>query len=179
MANKIGEGLRKLKGHLFKFSKKEKLDDDFVKILLLTPEAIEERRKEAMRYLLKDYFESKKRREDYMRKLESYGKIRRWFYKRSKSLIYAGMFIKEVIAKPVIIFALACSSAFSMWLGMTVGPIVMRFTETYIISPFDYVLNVVVLFPVGFSPAIISIVLSYFQEKKKSKRLLETYGIRI
>lgn len=179
MANKIEKGLRKLKEHLLKSSENEKLNDDFIKIVLLTPEAIEERRKEAMRFLLKEYFKSKRRQEEYMRKLAGYGKIKRWFYKRSRSLIFAGIFLKEAVAKPAILFAFACSGAFSMWLGITVGPMVIKFTEMHIISPFNYVLNVLVLFPIGFSPVIISIVVGYFQEKKKLKRLLENYGIRI
>jgi hypothetical protein len=141
------------------------------------PKTMEERRQEALEYIVKKHFEWKRREEEYRKKLESYGKIRRWAYKRIIGLRDAGMIIKEVIVKPFIMTIMICSCVFSMLLGMTIGQQFSSFTRYYILSPFNYVIDVLVLFPLGFSPGIISIILTYYVEKRKIKRLLEDYGI--
>jgi hypothetical protein len=140
---------------------------------------MEERRQEALKYLVEKHFEWKKREEDHRKKLESYGKIRRWIYKRSISLKDAGMIIKESIVKPFIMVLLIGSGAFSMWLGTMIGQQITKFTQYYVPSPFNYVLDLFILFPLGFSPCIIGVILSYYIEKRKMKKLLEDYGVTI
>ena len=180
MAQKIRKGLYKLKRELDRVFKREKSDPEFIlEPVLFSPLTIEKRRSEALDYLVEEYFEGKKREEEYLKKLESYGRVRRWLYKRAVSLKYVGMVVKELMVKPSILTTLIFSTYFSVWLGTTLGPKVSDFTAMYISHPSKYVLDVLILFPIGFSPAILSIVLNYHMEKKKLKRTLENYGIRI
>jgi hypothetical protein len=141
------------------------------------PKTSEERRQEALKYLVEKHFERKRREEEYRKKLESYGRIRRWVYTRSMSVKDAFMVFQEVIVKPAIMTIMICSTLFSIWLGTTVGQQFTKFTIHYIPSPFNYVLDVLVLFPLGFSPGIASVILTYYVEKRKIKRLLEDYGV--
>jgi len=138
---------------------------------------IEERRQEALKYLVEKHLEQKRHEEEYRKKLESYGKIRRWVYKRIVSLKDVGMIIKETIVKPSIMLIMVCSGFFSIWLGTIIGQQVMGFTRYYLSSPINYVFDVLILFPIGFSPGIISITLTYYVEKRKLKKLLEDYGV--
>lgn len=180
MAQKIRKGLYKLKKNLYGVFKREKSDPEFIlEPVLFSPLTIEKRRREALGYLVEKYFEGKKREEEYLKKLESYGRFRRWLYKRAVSLKYVGIVVKELVVKPSILTMLICSTYFSVWLGTTLGPKVAEFSAMHISHPSKYVLDVLILFPIGFSPAILSIVLSYHMEKKKLKRILENYGIRI
>jgi hypothetical protein len=139
--------------------------------------SMEERRQEALKYLVEKHFEWKRREEEYRRKLESYGKVGGWVYKRIMGLKYSVMIFSEIIVKPFIMTVLICSSIFSLLLGMTVGLQFSEFTRHLVMSPFNDVLNVLVLFPLGFSPSILSIILTYYVEKRKVKRLLEDYGV--
>jgi len=159
--------------------RKKKNKENNFKVFVLTPEAFEKRRKEAIDYLLKEYLETRKRREELQRKLKNYGPVKRWLYMRTMNLKTAGMILKETILKPVILCTAVCSGALSIWLGTVLQPLIMGSIDKYVAFPFNYILNVMILFPIGFSPAIISIVLSYFQEKKKVKRMLENYGILV
>lgn len=178
MAQKIRRGLCRLKESLHGVFRKEKLHHSIVlRPSFSSPEAIEERREEALDYLLETYFESKKREEEWIKKLESYGKVRRWFYKRGMNLKYAGIIVKETVVKPVIIYTIVCSTFFSILLGSAIGPQIAKFTAIYIPHPFGYVLDVLILFPIGFSPGMISVILNYHIEKKKLKRILEDHGI--
>ena len=180
MAQKMRKSLYKLKKNICSVFKREKSDPEFIlEPVLCSPLTIEKRRKEALGYLVEKYFEGKKREEEYLKKLESYGRFRRWLYKRAVSLKHVGMVVKELMVKPSIITMLICSTYFSVWLGTTLGPKVAEFTAMHISHPSKYVLDVLILFPIGFSPAILSIVLNYHMEKKKLKRALENYGIRI
>ncbi len=142
-------------------------------------ETLEERRKEALGYLVEKYFESKRREEEFRKKLESYGRVRRWMYERSMQLKDAGMIVREGVVKPFIITTIALSGFFSICLGTTVGPQITKFIETYFPFPFNYMLEVLIIFPIGFSPVILGIVLNYYVEKRKVKRMLENYGIEI
>jgi hypothetical protein len=178
MAQKIRRGLCRLKESLHGVFRKEKLHHSIVlRSSFSSPEAIEERREEALHYLVETYFELKKREEEYIKKLENYGKIRRWFYRRGMNLKYAGVIVKETMVKPAIIYAIICSTLFSILLGTAIGPQIAKFTAIYIPHPFGYVLDVLILFPIGFSPGIISVILNYHIEKKKLKRILEDHGI--
>jgi hypothetical protein len=141
------------------------------------PRTMEERRQDALKYLVEKHFEWKRREEEYRKKLESYGRIRRWVYKRTISLKDAGMIFKETIVKPSIMVIMICSGALSIWLGTTVGQPVINFTRYYVPSPFNYVLDVLILFPVGFSPGITSVILTYYIEKRKVEKLLKDYGV--
>ncbi|MEM2463804.1 MAG: hypothetical protein QXY07_03890 [Candidatus Bathyarchaeia archaeon] len=176
MASKIKKRLQKIMQRKF-FSSNHKNEEIHVKIASLTPEAIEQRRREAMEYLLRKYLENKRRQEELERKLSSYGPFRRWLYKRWRSLRFAALVFKEAIAKPVILSAAVCSAVFSIWLGTTLSPTIAKFTQTHVFHPFNYVIDLLILFPIGFFPALISITLSYFQEKRKLKRVMENYGM--
>lgn len=176
MASEIKRRLQKIMQRKF-FNSNHKSEENRVKIVSFTPEAVEQRRKEAMEYLLRKYLENKKRQEELERKLNNYDPFRRWLYKRWRSLRFAGLVFKEAIAKPVILSAAVCSAVFSIWLGTTISPIIARFTQTYIFYPFNYVVDLLILFPIGFSPVLISITLGYLQEKRKLKRIMENYGV--
>jgi hypothetical protein len=172
MTNKALIRLRKAK------RKGKNKENDF-KVFVLTPEAFEKRRKEAIDYLLKEYSETRKRREELQRKLQNYGPVKRWLYIRAMNLKTFGMILKETILKPVILCTAVCSGALSIWLGTVLQTLIAGSIDKHVAFPFNYILNVIILFPTGFSPAIISIFLSYFQEKKKIKRMLENYGILV
>lgn len=180
MAEKIRKGLDKLKKALYGFFLKENPQSSMVsKPLSQSVVTLEERRGEALNYLVEKYFETKKREEEYLRKLESYGRFRRWCYEKGKNLRYMGMVFKELIVKPSVITMMICSTYLSIWLGMTIGARITRFTEMYIPHPFSYMFDVLILFPIGFFPGILSIILKYYLDKKKLRRILENYGVKI
>jgi hypothetical protein len=156
---------------------KEILRGNAASKVLPKPKTSEERRQEALEYLVEKHFEWKRREEEYRKKLERYGRIRRWIYTRSMSAKSVFVIIREVIVKPSIMTVMICSGFFSIWLGTTVGQQFSKFTLYHTPSPFNYVLDVLVLFPLGFSPGLISIVLTYYVEKRKIKKLLEDYGV--
>jgi len=174
----IRKRLCKLKKRLHKIWGKEALGQIIVLKRPDKPEIIEERREKALGYLVEKYLESKRHEEEIRRKLESYGRVRRWVYKRSVQSKDAGMIVREVLVKPVVITLMAFSVFFSILLGMAIGPQIVKFTEVYIPHPFKYVVDVLILFPIGFSPGIISVILNYDIEKKKLKRILEDHGIK-
>lgn len=179
MTEKIRKRLCKLKKRLHKIWGKEALGQIIVLKRPDKPEIIEERREKALGYLVEKYFESKRHEEEIRRKLESYGRVRRWVYKRSVQLKDAGMIVREVLVKPAVITLMAFSVFFSILLGMTIAPQIVKFTAVYIPNPFKYVVDVLILFPIGFSPGILGIVLNYYVEKEKLKRTLKNYGIEI
>ena len=88
------------------------------------------------------------------------------------------MFVTEAFVKPNILFAMAYSTYLSIWFGIKLGPSITKFTQTHVSIPFNYVLDVLILFPIGFSPGIVSIILGYYVEKKKLKKILNDYGIK-
>jgi len=180
MTERIRKYIRKLKKALYGFFLKENPRSNMVlKPLSKSVVTLEERRGKALTYLVENYFETKKREEEYLRKLESYGRFRRWCYEKGNSLKYIGMVVKELIVKPSIITMMLCSTYLSIWLGITIGPRITRFTEMHIAYPFSYVFDVLILFPIGFFPGILSIILKYHIDKKKLRRILENYGVRI
>jgi hypothetical protein len=136
-----------------------------------------ERREEALDYLVKNYFEEKKREEEYKKKLESYGIVRRWIYKKRIELRNIFAFVTIVIIKPSILALMTYSTILSIYLGTRIGLQITDFTMKYIPLPFNYILDVLILFPIGFSPGILSIILTYHVEKKRVKRLSQEYGM--
>jgi len=180
MSEEIRRRLHKLKERFYyEALGKETLEHNTVSKPPYKSKTIEERREGALNYLVKKYFELKKREEEYIKKLQSYGRVRRWVYKRSRSLKNAYMFVKESIVEPSIIFAMTYSTALSMYLGIRTGPQIVEFTKGHVPLPFGYVLDVLILFPIGFSPGILSIVLNYYMEKKRLRRILENYAVKI
>ena len=143
------------------------------------PLTLEERRREAMDYLVAKYYESKKREEDYIKKIRSYGKIRRWTYQIFQSIKEFLFFIKEIIAKPVIITLMAYSTYISLWFGTKYGPYVSRLTKMYIPSPLNHILDLLILFPIGFLPGILSILFTYYVQKRELRRILQTYNLKL
>lgn len=138
----------------------------------------EKRREEAMKYLVKKYYESKIREEEFRKKLESYGRLRRWISRRSSNLKIAGMIVKEIIVKPVGMTIAIMSVAFSLILAASTSPKIVEFIDRIVPFPCNVVIGVIVTFPIGFSPAIIAIVsYTYYINKEIKKRLKEDYGI--
>jgi hypothetical protein len=144
-----------------------------------SPEVIEKRRKEAMEYWVKKYHEDKRYKEELERKLGDMGSVDRWFYKRWLGLKDAGMVVKEGIIKPVGITSLMLSGGLSILLGITAGPYVTKFTGMYIPYPSNYILDVFILFPIGFTPGMLSIIGNYYLERKREKRMLKNYGLEV
>jgi hypothetical protein len=178
MLEKMQSHLSKLKERLHKAFGNKLSEGDVLKPAF-PRKTVEESREEAVGYIVEKYFEVKKREEDYTKKLESYGTVHRWVFERASNLKTAGMVLKEAIVKPAIITALMGSVIFSILLAMIIGPQITGFTQTYLPSPFNCILDVLILFPIGFSPGIISIVLNYFREKRKLLNLLRSYGVEI
>ncbi|MDH5481625.1 MAG: hypothetical protein OEY22_01910 [Candidatus Bathyarchaeota archaeon] len=177
MLGRIQRSLYKLKKLLLKVHEKDGLEEPSALASLSRRKTVEERREEAVTFIIEKYFDLKKREEDYLRKLESYGRFRRWIFEKSRSLRTAGMIFKETVVKPSIIVMMVFSCFFSIWLGTVVGQPTTKFTQTYVPFPFNYALDVLILFPIGFAPGILSIVLSYYWEKKKLLRLFQDYGV--
>ncbi len=142
------------------------------------PETLVRRRAEALDYLVKNYFETKKREEEYIEKMERYGTVRRWIYRRSMNLKNNLTFVTRTILKPSIMMLMIYSTALSLYLGTRVGPEIAEFTRRYVPQPFNYMLDVLVIFPIGFSPGILSIAMNYYLEKKMLNRILQEYGVR-
>lgn len=178
MPRKMQSRLSKLKEHLQKGFGRKLSEDTFSKPTFISENA-EERREEAVTYIVEKYFELKKHEEDYIKKLESYSPVRRWIFERSRNIRTAGSIFKETIAKPVIITMMMFSVFLSILLAIMIGREITWFTQMYLPAPFNYVLDVMILFPIGFSPGVISIVLNYYREKKKLLNLLKSYGLEI
>ena len=143
------------------------------------PKTVEERRREALNYLVEKYFESKKREEEYLKKLKSHGKIWKWTYIGVMNLKGYFIFVKEALVKPFIIAAMTYSTYISIWFGMKFGSHITRFTQTYVPTPINHALDVLILFPIGFSPGILSIILTYYMEKRDLQRILKMHGLKI
>ncbi|MGD8565847.1 MAG: hypothetical protein PVF96_05820 [Candidatus Bathyarchaeota archaeon] len=141
------------------------------------PEIIEERREEALNFLVNDYFEKKKTEEEYLKKIQSHGVFIRWLYKSGRSVRNGLVFIRETIVRPTIIAIMLYSTALSLYLGIRVGSEIARLTGIYFPFPLNNILDVLIIFPIGFSPGILSITLGYFVEKKKIERVIIDYGI--
>lgn len=148
--------------------------------LMLDSQTHEKRRKKALDDLVKKYLESKKREEALRRKLESYGFIRRWIYKRRAGLKQTFRFLKEAVVKPFFVIAFAFSGWITAMLATSVMPIVGPIIEVSVPLPFNYVLVFLLATCIVFSPFIISLeIYRYFQVKREKKMLREEYGIEI
>ncbi|UCH31999.1 MAG: hypothetical protein JSV05_00980 [Candidatus Bathyarchaeota archaeon] len=147
---------------------------------MLDSQTHEKRRKKALDDLVKKYLESKKREEALRRKLESYGFIRRWIYKRRAGLKQTFRFLKEAVVKPFFVIAFAFSGWITAMLATSVMPIVGPIIEVSVPLPFNYVLVFLLATCIVFSPFIISLeIYRYFQVKREKKMLREEYGIEI
>ena len=178
MSEEISEIPNKLKmWFLDKRVRKEESDETSAAKNLHRTEKIVERREEALDYLVKNYFEEKKREEEYKKKLESYGTVRRWIYKKRIDLRNIFGFVTIVIIKPSILALMTYSTILSLYLGTRIGLQIGDFTMKHIPQPFNYIFDVLILFPIGFSPGILSIILTYYVEKKRVKRLSQEYGM--
>lgn len=182
MTIKIKSRLYRLKERLYKFVgrgplKKETLEHDTVLKPPYKP-TWEERRKEAMEYWVKEYYESKMREEKLRKKLESYGKVRRWAYKRIRNLKVDGMIVKETVVKPLGMTIAAMSGFFSLILAASTAPKIVKFIHSVVPFPYNVVIDVIVTFPIGFSPGIIAEGLYvYYVKKEIKKRLKKDYRI--
>lgn len=143
------------------------------------PKSLEKRRRVAVDYLVNKHFEYKEREEEYLRRLENYGKLRRWLHIRYTSLRRRFTFTLDTIIKPSILIALTYSTVLSVWIGSRFGSGITKLTITYIPNPLNYIFDILILFPIGFSPALLSIYLNYYLQKQLLKRELEYYGIKI
>jgi len=134
---------------------------------------MEGRRKKALDYLVEKFYESKMREEEHRRKLESYGRVRGWFYKRSRNLRDAGMIFKEVILKPVGMALGVSSSVLSYLLAVSTAPKIHRFTNNVVVGG-------IITFSIAFCPIIIAESLyAHYVSKEVKKRLREEYGIEV
>lgn len=145
---------------------------------LYKPGTLEERRKEAIDYLVENYFETKKREEAYLKKLQKHGILTKWIYRTSRNLENAFAFALNAVVKPSVMALMVYSTALSMYMGIRAGPQIARLTETIVPHPFNYGFDVLILFPIGFLPGILSIILGYYLEKKRLERILLQYGIK-
>lgn len=139
---------------------------------------MEGRRQEALEYLVKNYYESKIHEQKLRKKLESYGRLRRWVYRRSSELRVTGMIFKQVIIKPVGIALCFISGWLTPILAFSVTPGIVRFIDSIVPVPYNAVVDIIVTFPIPFSPLVIAWGL-YIHHLKKviEKRLKEDYGI--
>lgn len=159
--------------------RKEISEDDDSAYHLQEPERKAERRKKALDYLVKNYFDMKKREEEYAKKIENYGTIKRWIYRKSINFKNNFTFVASTIVQPSIMILMVYSTALSLYLGMRIGPYIADFIRNFVPQPFNYILDVLIIFPIGFSPGILSIVLGYYLEKKRLERMLREYGVEI
>ena len=173
----MSEEIRRFLGRLIRRSSSDAMGSNRVLRNSYEPEIIEERREVALDYLVKNYFEKKKLKEEYLRKIQSHGPFIRWFYRSSRSIKSTLLFIKETVIRPTVIAIMMYSTALSLYVGMRIGPEIAKLTGTHFPYPLNYLLDVLIIFPIGFSPGILSIVLGYYVEKKKIERIIIDYGI--
>lgn len=179
MSEEVSRLPHKLKTRIFnRGAEKETSEDTAIMEHLHRPETLVERRQEALNYLVKNYFETKKREEEFTEKMERYGTVRRWIYRKSMNWKNTITFVTRTILKPSIMVLMIYSTVLSLYLGTRVGPEIAEFTRRYVPQPFNYVLDVLVIFPIGFSPGLLSIALNYYLEKKMLNKILQEYGVR-
>ena len=140
----------------------------------------EKRRRKALDDLVRKYLESKKREEDLKRKLESYGFVRRWIYKRRAGLKQTFSFLREALVKPFFIMAFAFSGWITAILATSIMPVLGPIIEANVPFPFNYTIVFFLATCIVFSPFIISLeIYRHFQVKRERKILKEEYGIEI
>jgi len=179
MSEEIRTRLYKLQERFYHVLGKKTLEHNTSPKSSYNLKTVEERRREALDYLVEKYFESKKREEEYLKKLKSYGKIRKWAYTGVMNLKGYFVFVKEALVKPFIIAAMTYSTYISIWFGMKFGSHITGFTQMYVPTPINHALDVLILFPIGFSPGILSIILTYYIEKRDLQRILKIHGPKI
>ena len=140
----------------------------------------EKRRKEAAEFLVRKYYESKRREEELRKKLESMGKVRRWVYKRITDFKDYSSFFKDAVGTPVglVVYCLtpfmaAIVTSASIW---RIAPLI----ELNVPFPLNYAAIFITATGLAFSPFIISLeIYDYRETKRKKKRLREEYGIEV
>lgn len=185
MAEKIRSGLYRLKERVYELVGREPLKKETVEWNTDSksshiPKTSEKRREEAMGYLVKKYYESKMREEEFRKKLESYGRVRRWVYERSRNLQDAGMIVKETVGRPLFWASVALSGWVYMTIVPQITPKIMKFVDSVVPPPYNGPINVVLCFPVGFSFLVVPpAIYAYKVKRELKKRLREDYGIEI
>lgn len=140
----------------------------------------EERRAKAISFLINTWIDSKRREEEYRKRMGSYGVFRRWLYRRAKNLKNVGMVVKEIILKPIAMFLATSSGGISLYVGTRFGSDFIKFVEHYIPPPYGVILYVPSLFCIGFlPPLIIPSILLYYTVKKEVKARLQEYGVEM
>lgn len=141
-------------------------------------EPIEQRRKEALEHLVKKYFETKRREEELRRKLESYGKVKRWLYEKRIGAMQTLSFLRDAVVKPVFLGIFGLSGVFSAILATSIMPSAALFISSIIPFPLDYPVVILLAVCIAFSPFIVSMELyRHFEMKREKKRIREEYGI--
>ena len=144
------------------------------------PKTPEERRKEAMDYLVEKYYEGKEREEKRRIKLESMGRFERLLYEGSEWTKGKLFSFKELVVKPVGLTAAILFSTYGVTLLAT--GTMYKITEEinrYVPYPLNYPATFFVANAIIFSPFIISFGLYARREKKREKQMLKEYGIKV
>ena len=184
MAEKIKRRLQELKEHLeqlLNVSRKHFKKETSKRHTYSNPKrkTMEECRKEALDYLVKEYHESIKREEELRKKLEGYGRLRRWIYRKSMDLKVRGMVLKEVVIKPVGVTLVFMSGLFSWYLATATAPKIHKFIDNLVPPPLNKIVSLTTL-PIGWTPVIIlGGYYLYVTEKEINTRLKEDYGLKV
>ncbi len=141
---------------------------------------MDERRKEALKHLIEDYYRTKERKERLKKKFESMNPLMRLLYKAYIGLKIGSITIGEVMVTPLGLALFALSSCASVLLAMNVMSAAAIFIDHTVPFPLNYPTVFTLATCIVFSPAIISFELYVHREKNRQRRLLKAeYGIDV
>jgi hypothetical protein len=141
---------------------------------------VEERRDEALKYLVTDYHRTKERREELRRRIERMGPIRRRLYKGYVALKEVGYTFKEIVIKPIGLALFTFSGAASVLCATCVMPEAANIIDHTIPFPFNLPIVFTLANGIVFSPFIVSFELYSRREMNREKKILrDDYGISI
>jgi len=142
--------------------------------------SMDERRKEALNYLVVDYQKSKERREELQRRIEGMNPVMRLFY-RSYLSVRSFLFVfLEIVAKPMGLVAFTFSGSISVLIANYVMYGAARYINSAVPFPLNYPTTFVLATCIVFSPFIISFEVYSRRERNRERKMLkEEYGIEI
>jgi hypothetical protein len=144
------------------------------------PRPMDERRREALSYLVIDYRKSKERMEELQRRIESMNPIIRLFYKGYLSIRSFAFVFAELVAKPLGLALLTFSGSISVLIANYVMYDAARFIDRVVPFPLNYPTTFLLATCIVFSPFIVSFEVYSRRERDRERKMLkEEYGIEV
>jgi hypothetical protein len=184
MADRVRKAISKLKNQLGRFSISQSTEQKRIASARKSPTSIrslEERRAEALKHIVKKHREMKRREEELRKKLESYGRMQRWLYRRRAGLQQSWSFFKDFVVKPISIGLFGVSGMFSAILATVTMPRAAPLIQRLLPFPLLYYPIIFLLaICIAFSPFIVSMeAYRHVEMERQRKRLREEHGIVI